>query len=463
MCCSALFSRAAHLTLAFSCCQWACAVPPSSSPPSIHAQNQLRQIRPVKDDAHQQLQPAKGPSWQPASRKPKGSGPKLKPAEPRSSVASPTRDVSTPELHSAISKPVPSGPGELFAGHNVSGETSEVLADLYRQQVRMQTLCQGSPIPGNVAGIFTDDTSRVAYCFLPKAGCTFWIRVFSYLHNFTGDSARTPWEIPRLKVHNTKHSHGVLWSAVSSKVQSYLRFMFVRHPFSRLWSAYLDKLFLPDFWREVGVPAVQALRSANTTLKAWACGHDLTFPEFVQFSLTTHEPHWEPIYLHCDPCQFRPAVVGDMRTFSKDTLFLLRRMGLEWVMKDQDHDDQEENELTTLVTYNFDRVRSMPFYDSCIDNTTLTRLLWKAFQLNGYISDDVPYPALPPGVVSVKEFQAKVLGAFRAAWPRRKELKLQKRKYLQQALASLPASLMAAVKIKYMPDMVYFGFNDTNY
>ena len=32
-----------------------------------------------------------------------------------------------------------------------------------------------------VKGVLWDKESRTAYCFVPKAGCTFWIRVFSFL------------------------------------------------------------------------------------------------------------------------------------------------------------------------------------------------------------------------------------------------------------------------------------------
>ncbi|XP_076456741.1 carbohydrate sulfotransferase 11-like, partial [Babylonia areolata] len=357
----------------------------------------------------------------------------------------------------------PASAADLFASHDVGGESPDLLNDLFQRSARLQQACARHRSLGLVTGIFTHDPSRVAYCFLPKVGCTFWIRVFSFLHNFTGDAVSSPWDIPRLKVHGTRHSHGLPWGAVRDKAMHFLRFMFVRHPFSRLWSAYVDKLFLPDFWQEVGVPAVHRVRGQNATPAARKCGHDVTFPEFVQFSLTAHEPHWEPIYLRCDPCQFQPALVGSMKTFTQDSLFMLRRMGMDWVLRDVDYHAQKEKELTTLVHYNFERVRSKKFYTSCVNSTTLTRRLWKAFQVNGYIPDTAPVPKPSSGALSVREFQDQVLRAFRAASPNSKELKLQKQDYLRKALTSLSPELMAKVKAKYAPDMAYFGFDDTNY
>ena len=374
-------------------------------------------------------------------------------------------------------------------------ESEQLLVDLQRRSRRVEEECQKRHLRGHTLGVFTHDPSKVAYCFLPKAGCTFWIRVFSFLHNFTGEAVDSPWGISRLKVHNNQHSHGVGWGGVRHKAEDYMRFMFVRHPFSRLWSAYLDKLFLPDFWRQVGTSVVWNVRrkSASAVVssnnnnnhqhqqqqqqqqqqRSLACGNDVTFAEFVEYSLLAHEPHWEPIYLRCDPCQYRPTVVGSMQTFERDSRHVLRRMGLEWVLQGVDRRGQEENELTTLVDYNFDLVRSQPaFYGACTNGSHLASLLWRTFQLNGYIPKGAAYvsepeptsPPRPPGSpFSVERFKARVVEAFRAALPLKAELRRQKRDFLRQALASLRPELMDWVKVKYQQDMLYFGFDEDNY
>ena len=43
---------------------------------------------------------------------------------------------------------------------------------------------------------------NMAYCVVPKAGCTFWINVFRFLHGDTGRRMYvTPFDIPRLFTH----------------------------------------------------------------------------------------------------------------------------------------------------------------------------------------------------------------------------------------------------------------------
>ena len=329
---------------------------------------------------------------------------------------------------------------------------------------RVDKQCREQHSRGHVVGVFTDDPSRVAYCFVPKVGSTFWIRVFSFLHNFTGENVDSPWKISRLKVHNNVHSHGVNWQNVRGKARDYLKFLFVRHPFSRLWSAYLDKFFLPGFWQEVGVRAMWKVRGARSTEHARRCGNDLTFPEFVEFSLLAREPHWDPIYLRCDPCQFRPTVVGSMKTFERDSLLVLKRMGMEWVLKDVDHQNQNEKELTTLIEYNFNLVHSRQyFYKSCTNDTRLAGLLWRTFQMNGYIPKNSRYEASSSGPFSLEKFKTRVLETFRASLPLKEQLKKQKRDFLRNALSSLSSELMEWVKFKYRQDMLYFGFDEENY
>ena len=45
-----------------------------------------------------------------------------------------------------------------------------------------------------------------------------------------------------------------------------LRFMVTRDPFARLWSAYVDKFILPDFWGHTGIYVVRRFRKNPTAV-----------------------------------------------------------------------------------------------------------------------------------------------------------------------------------------------------
>ncbi|XP_025092475.1 uncharacterized protein LOC112563012 [Pomacea canaliculata] len=363
----------------------------------------------------------------------------------------------------------------LFETHDVSNESYSLLYEYHTRVAQAHWQCpemtQYMRGQSKITGVFTHAPSRLAYCFVPKAGCTFWIRVFSFLNNFTGDAGRvqSPWELKRYPVHNNPHSHGQKWEAVVQEVQDYMRFLFVRHPFSRLWSAYLDKLYLPDFWLEVGVPAVAQLRNSSATAKAKRCGSDVTFREFLEYSLEEKEPHWDPIFKRCDPCIYRPTVIGNIETFERDSLFLLRRMGLEWVLKHVDQQAQVEQELSTLIVYNFDLLHSRTYYQGCLDDDGMARRLWATFQMNGYIPNDANYfPPFANGTVAndaffVDSFLKQVLDTVRKAYNRKDELKEQKRRALHDAFDAVSNTLLEKLLAKYELDLLLFGFNERDF
>ena len=114
---------------------------------------------------------------------------------------------------------------------------------------------------------------------------------------------------------------------------SFSSFLFVRHPFDRLRSAYENKIADPRFhilrsnptlWRNIVRHAVnftqegfnESLRNDNITR--------ITFREFIQYILhieatsRAHDPHWAPIERLCGPCQWNYQLIGHVETFHQD-------------------------------------------------------------------------------------------------------------------------------------------------
>ncbi|GFO22691.1 carbohydrate sulfotransferase [Plakobranchus ocellatus] len=71
---------------------------------------------------------------------------------------------------------------------------------------------------------------------------------------------------------------------IDSFLKQSTNFLFVRDPFSRLFSDYVDKLLAPnpEFWDTWGLFALQKHRS-DPSEKSQRCEHDVTFAKFLKF------------------------------------------------------------------------------------------------------------------------------------------------------------------------------------
>ncbi|ESO81926.1 hypothetical protein LOTGIDRAFT_56205, partial [Lottia gigantea] len=181
--------------------------------------------------------------------------------------------------------------------------------------------------------------SQMLYCPVLKVGSTFWRRVLYALD--TNTPIHTPYDIPIQKALSAKHAN--LFSELkTNKVRTEhflenesLKMMFVREPFTRLISGYIDKIFAPNpyFWSVIGKYIIRNFR-VNATEKSKKCGHDVTFPEFIKYVIhseatnnTARDAHFTPIYDQCKPCEIKYNVVGKMESFLNDTTFIMNNIG----------------------------------------------------------------------------------------------------------------------------------------
>ena len=67
----------------------------------------------------------------------------------------------------------PSLPSSMPQQHNMTSE-----AEFASRLSRVKDVCSKGEVKGNIQGIFTFPEAKVLYCFVPKAGCTFWKRIF---------------------------------------------------------------------------------------------------------------------------------------------------------------------------------------------------------------------------------------------------------------------------------------------
>lgn len=272
------------------------------------------------------------------------------------------------------------------------------------------------------------------------------------------------------------------------------KILFVRDPYSRIFSAYVDKLVAPNpvYWKSWGISAISKYRKTNqyrnnrnhqpadndaknrqgippTWKPKVTCAHDVTFSEFVQDAVNSRwkvDTHLKPIVDLCSPCAVSFDVIGQMSTFSDDVKMVLdslnispKQVGLERMAND------------TLVDAIEDSVRDAlsPFWlkDTlrCIRLDSVFRRIWRKLQMRGFISwrRKFPFTSEELKKLNTKSFLRMLKRESALSWSNRAELQLQKTQAMREAFASVPKAEIAKIETVFANDLHLFGFDPSTY
>lgn len=308
------------------------------------------------------------------------------------------------------------------------------------------------------------------FCPLLKAGSTFFRRVFYSLkeHHSVGD----PFSIPINKALGAKRN--VLEDIMPLSMPSTAAFlnnatsiMFVREPFSRLLSGYVDKLFAPNpyFWSLVGRHIITGFRSIKTP-KSVRCGHDVTFAEFVSYVVngeatnSTHrDAHFTPSYDQCKPCSLNYTILGKMETFATDIAYTLTQLGQNVTKEDlstwarKSTSDAVMDSTVSPFSWKTSVRKCMTWHEA------LTRI-WRKLQIRGIIlfENKFPWsPELTEKFVTVQIFTNMVEKLHLNS--EKEKLHQQKLDALAEAYSSIPASDLEKLVQVFNLDFNLFQYN----
>ena len=130
----------------------------------------------------------------------------------------------------------------------------------------------------------------------------------------------------------------VIEKQVKEAKSQYLKFIFVRHPFSRLVSAYSDKFQIPAHrFEQAAVEYANDLLRKNSDVFKYMNGHKYlikipTFKEFVNFILETPmqrlNNHWTSMTRRCQPCAMDYDIIGKVETIEQDVAYITKKMNV---------------------------------------------------------------------------------------------------------------------------------------
>ena len=187
-------------------------------------------------------------------------------------------------------------------------------------------------------GLIYSDEKKVIYCEVPKAACTNWKRVFHAFENKT----RRPMDIKdREAVHRLKYHrvNNLPKRQRTAKMNHYLTFLFVRHPYERLISTYRNKFqdpYDPYYQRTVG-SVILRMFNHNMTEAQYIEGKGVSFKQFISYIIKTYDKsghtsfdiHWQLMVNLCRPCEIKYDFIGKIETLIEDSHHLMHALGVE--------------------------------------------------------------------------------------------------------------------------------------
>ncbi|XP_063597939.1 carbohydrate sulfotransferase 10-like [Penaeus indicus] len=231
-----------------------------------------------------------------------------------------------------------------------------VLAERARAVARV---CQETPATKSAleAGNFIWDlkhTPSIVWCPIYKVASTTWLRNFLRLAHFNEDNPEIPDGLPEERRekrrflpkyganHNTAfemyHSPPTLEERDLALRKS-ARVIIVRHPFTRLLSAYRDKIIKANprpkkfKFKELQAYIVAKYRKGHSA--SASAPPRPTFPEFVQHVIDSTQnlssaaewrenvKCWTPYWAHCNVCNFDYTVIMKLESMQQDEQFLI--------------------------------------------------------------------------------------------------------------------------------------------
>lgn len=176
---------------------------------------------------------------------------------------------------------------------------------------------------------FVDEKHRILYVETPKVASTSILLAFNRMHDrtsirpFTGKLRETKSE---MFVHSRKNAALLPLTAMSATLQreifsspDWLRFAFVRNPYTRVFSHWLNKVFLC----EPGAESIFALVGRPVPERLISAADSVSFEAFVQavvakIDLAAADQHFQTQEQLLQPDFFEYSFIGRIESFADD-------------------------------------------------------------------------------------------------------------------------------------------------
>ena len=236
-------------------------------------------------------------------------------------------------------------------------------------------------------------------------------------------------------------------------------FYFVRDPYSRLVSGYLDKVIMsPDRWSDIGSLVIRTQRS-DAKPSEIECGSDATFKEFFRYVIwaettnRTRNIHFLPMHDLCDVCNRDYDFIGHLETIKEDLPFIVNSVDVK-----VDIGQNVTGSIVRQIQDVFDENRRL--VRRCLGIYPMMKRLWWTFQVRGLIADTIPLP-VSQGQIEAASWEQLASWAAKAYHDTKAlgSRSVQKRAFLVNLFRSVPLDLRLKYLELYSRDFQLFQFD----
>ncbi|XP_060075091.1 carbohydrate sulfotransferase 9-like [Ylistrum balloti] len=362
-----------------------------------------------------------------------------------------------------------------ISGHHIAYDTG--LKDTWNDRIHhLQKGCHQSGKKDKykikyqqTPGIFFQSMKlNISVCKVAKAGSTFWAIVFLIVEK--GMAASKAFSIPRHKIHSM--SGGLTKRLPTEHEQLKTNGVVVsRDPYSRLFSAFIDKYYLLRFVQNAKSLA-KSLGKGFFMTEVGKCGYNVSFQDFVDSVTTTAlqgrgiNRHWSPVYTMCRVCDVEYQYVIQQETLTRDTEYIINQLEIsnetKTTLTRMFHGSGTNKTMAGVIETMWSAIDGPAMRACCSNKLAYFMKMWEGFKIQGYIRTNIAFPLSAfqgKNSVNVKNITNAVLKAMSTNPLSSTERKTQRRQALVDAYVGMPKRIISQVQEMYKMDFYLFGYD----
>ena len=350
----------------------------------------------------------------------------------------------------------------------MTSNTVERLAEECKRNPTQYYLLNYDELNSNLfSHLYFDNVHHFFQCLIEKVGCSFFKR-FLYFFSNVHPQLESPFDLSLNEAHRVNLDKFSDLSHPDSLLtqESYKKIIFVRDPYSRLFSGYVDKIFSRyNAWRSYN--RLILARIGRYSLHR-ICADDVSFAEFVKFFVQTMQKgvpvngHFLPMYLHCKPCEVKYDFVGKLEKFDRDVRIMMHHIGLSnytyLLQKAKEAGIRDELKDVAIVLFG---MRSRSNSDKCFDSYKAAVRQWRKLQIKGLLSLKIrfPYSQRVWKTIDQDRFHNMLIDVHKLSKTIDNGLHKNQRKAMAEAYQTLSPETRKSLKEILEPDCKLFGYD----